>query len=198
MHVELRNVRLFEKKLSMPFFYLLFKASGTSYNLNHILMWKIHNCHTLVFSADECVTFHDARHACQCIVCAWFILHCVRLQGSKIVETDSTCFNHSKAKIQEITRAHQAHAFTTSTCTNASIYRLVESYVGAMTFVTCYVDPMLFLQHDNNSYHSESESVLSDILFEHQQCQMECADDMSDGSDLCSRYRSSTWPCLSF
>ena len=50
-------------------------------------------------------------------------------------------------------------------------------------FVTCYVDPVLSMQHDNSCYHSESESVLSEALFEYQQCQMECADDMSDGSD---------------
>ena len=60
---------------------------------------------------------------------------------------------------------------------------LFEAYIGAMIVVTCYVDPVLSMQPDNMSYHSESESVLSETLFEYQQCQMECADDMSDGSD---------------
>ena len=61
---------------------------------------------------------------------------------------------------------------------------LVEAYVGAMIFATPYVGPVLSMQHDNMFYHSESESVFfSETLFEYQQCQMECADDMSDGSD---------------
>ena len=50
-------------------------------------------------------------------------------------------------------------------------------------FVTCDVDPVLFMQNDNISYHCESESVLSEILFDDQQCHMECGDDMSNGSD---------------
>ena len=59
----------------------------------------------------------------------------------------------------------------------------VEACVGAIMFVTCYVDPVLSMQHDNMSYHSESESVVSETLCEHQQCQVEFADDKSDGSD---------------
>ena len=52
-----------------------------------------------------------------------------------------------------------------------------------LCLLTCYVDPVLSMQHDNIYYHSESKSVLSEALFEQQQCQMECVDDMSDGSD---------------
>ena len=62
--------------------------------------------------------------------------------------------------------------------------KLFEAYVGAMIFVTCYVDPVLCMQLHNMSYHSGSESALSETLFDDQQCQTECADDMSDGSDF--------------
>ena len=59
-----------------------------------------------------------------------------------------------------------------------------HDHVGAMFFVTCCVGPVLPMQHDNISYRSGRGSALSETLFEYQQCQMECADDMSDGSDF--------------
>ena len=58
-----------------------------------------------------------------------------------------------------------------------------EAYVSAMIYLKYYVDLVTTIQDDNISYHSENESVLLQALFEYQQCQMECAGDMSDEID---------------
>ena len=80
-------------------------------------------------------------------------------------------------------RAHIRHMYLQRQHARAQTsIDVFEAYVGAIIVVTCYADPVLSMQHDNLSYHSGSESALSEALFEYQQCQRECADDMSDGS----------------